>query len=299
MIFSLEFFTEVVLDGVIDSLKLFPFLYLAYLLMEVLEHKAKHGTEALIRKAGRLGPLFGGVIGAVPQCGFSAAASGLFSGRLITIGTLIAVFLSTSDELIAVAASSVASGKITVTKLLVILAVKVGFAIIVGFIVDLVASKFVKTEKETEICDICEREHCHCEEQGVFLSALNHSLRIFAFILAATLAINALIFFVGEDAIKNFIGNIPVVGEMIAGLVGLIPNCAASVVITELYIDGIITSGQMLSGLFAAAGVGLLVLFRTNRNIKQNIAIAATLYFSGVLLGTLIEVTGLAALIGL
>ena len=295
----MEFFTEVVLDGVIDSLKLFPFLYLAYLLMEVLEHKAKHGTEALIRKAGRLGPLFGGVIGAVPQCGFSAAASGLFSGRLITIGTLIAVFLSTSDELIAVAASSVASGKITVTKLLVILAVKVVFAIIVGFIVDLVASKFVKTEKETEICDICEREHCHCEEQGVFLSALNHSLRIFAFILAVTLAINTLIFFIGEDVIKSAVGTIPVVGELIAGLVGLIPNCAASVVITELYIDGIITSGQMLSGLFAAAGVGLLVLFRTNRNIKQNIAIAATLYFSGVLLGTLIEVTGLAALIGL
>lgn len=295
----MEFFTEVVLDGVIDSLKLFPFLYLAYLLMEVLEHKAKHGTEALIRKAGRLGPLFGGALGAVPQCGFSAAASGLFSGRLITIGTLIAVFLSTSDELIAVAASSVASGKITVTKLLVILAVKVGFAIIVGFIVDLVASKFVKTEKETEICDICEREHCHCEEQGVFLSALNHSLRIFAFILAVTLAINTLIFFIGEDVIKSAVGTIPVVGELIAGLVGLIPNCAASVVITELYIDGIITSGQMLSGLFAAAGVGLLVLFRTNRNIKQNIAIAATLYFSGVLLGTLIEVTGLAALIGL
>ena len=295
----MEFFTEVVLDGVIDSLKLFPFLYLAYLLMEVLEHKAKHGTEALIRKAGRLGPLFGGVIGAVPQCGFSAAASGLFSGRLITIGTLIAVFLSTSDELIAVAASSVASGKITVTKLLVILAVKVVFAIIVGFIVDLVASKFVKAEKETEICDICEREHCHCEEQGVFLSALNHSLRIFAFILAVTLAINTLIFFIGEDVIKSAVGTIPVVGELIAGLVGLIPNCAASVVITELYIDGIITSGQMLSGLFAAAGVGLLVLFRTNRNIKQNIAIAATLYFSGVLLGTLIEVTGLAALIGL
>ncbi|MBO4212535.1 MAG: arsenic efflux protein [Clostridia bacterium] len=295
----MEFFTEVVLDGVIDSLKLFPFLYLAYLLMEVLEHKAKHGTEALIRKAGRLGPLFGGVIGAVPQCGFSAAASGLFSGRLITIGTLIAVFLSTSDELIAVAASSVASGKITVTKLLVILAVKVVFAIIVGFIVDIIASKFVKTEKETEICDICEREHCHCEEQGVFLSALNHSLRIFAFILAVTLAINTLIFFIGEDVIKSAVGTIPVVGELIAGLVGLIPNCAASVVITELYIDGIITSGQMLSGLFAAAGVGLLVLFRTNRNIKQNIAIAATLYFSGVLLGTLIEVTGLAALIGL
>ena len=295
----MEFFTEVVLDGVIDSLKLFPFLYLAYLLMEVLEHKAKHGTEALIRKAGRLGPLFGGALGAVPQCGFSAAASGLFSGRLITIGTLIAVFLSTSDELIAVAASSVASGKITVTKLLVILAVKVVFAIIVGFIVDLVASKFVKTEKETEICDICEREHCHCEEQGVFLSALNHSLRIFAFILAVTLAINTLIFFIGEDVIKSAVGTIPVVGELIAGLVGLIPNCAASVVITELYIDGIITSGQMLSGLFAAAGVGLLVLFRTNRNIKQNIAIAATLYFSGVLLGTLIEVTGLAALIGL
>ena len=295
----MDFLTEVVLDGVIDSLKLFPFLYLAYLLMEVLEHHAKHGTEDIIRKAGRLGPLFGGALGAVPQCGFSAAAAGLFSGRLITIGTLIAVFLSTSDELIPIAVSSVASGEITVVKLLTILAVKVVFAIIVGFVVDLVASKIVKVEKETEIGDICEREHCHCEEQGVFLSALNHSLRIFAFILAATLAINALIFFVGEDAIKNFIGNIPVVGEMIAGLVGLIPNCAASVVITELYIDGIITSGQMFAGLFAGAGVGLLVLFRTNRNIKQNIAIAATVYVVGVLLGTLIEVTGFAALIGL
>ena len=293
------FLTEVVLDGVIDSLKLFPFLYLAYLLMEVLEHHAKHGTEDIIRKAGRLGPLLGGALGAVPQCGFSAAAAGLFSGRLITIGTLIAVFLSTSDELIPIAVSSVASGEITVVKLLTILAVKVVFAVIVGFIVDLIASKIVKVEKETEIGDICEREHCHCEEQGVFLSALNHSLRIFAFILAATLAINALIFFVGEDAIKNFIGNSPVVGEMIAGLVGLIPNCAASVVITELYIDGIITSGQMLSGLFASAGVGLLVLFRTNRNIKQNIAIAVTVYVVGVLLGTLIEVTGFAALIGL
>lgn len=295
----MDFLTEVVLDGVIDSLKLFPFLYLAYLLMEVLEHHAKHGTEDIIRKAGRLGPLLGGALGAVPQCGFSAAAAGLFSGRLITIGTLIAVFLSTSDELIPIAVSSVASGEITVVKLLTIVAVKVVFAVIVGFIVDLVASKIVKVEKETEIGDICEREHCHCEEQGVFLSALNHSLRIFAFILAATLAINALIFFVGEDAIKNFIGNIPVVGEMIAGLVGLIPNCAASVVITELYIDGIITSGQMLSGLFTGAGVGLLVLFRTNRNIKQNIAIAVTVYVVGVLLGTLIEVTGFAALIGL
>lgn len=295
----MDFLTEVVLDGVIDSLKLFPFLYLAYLLMEVLEHKSKHGTEEIIRKAGRLGPLLGGALGAVPQCGFSAAAAGLFSGRLITVGTLIAVFLSTSDELIPIAVSSVASGEITVVKLLSIVAVKVVFAVIVGFAVDFIASKIVKVEKEIEIGDICEREHCHCEEQGVFLSALNHSLRIFAFVLAATLAINALIFFVGEDAIKTFIGHVPVVGEMIAGLVGLIPNCAASVVITELYIDGIITSGQMFAGLFAGAGVGLLVLFRTNRNIKQNIAIAVTVYVVGVLLGTLIEVTGFAALIGL
>lgn len=295
----MEFFTEVILDGVIDSLKLFPFLYLAYLLMEFLEHKAKAGTENLIRRAGKLGPLLGGALGAVPQCGFSAAAAGLFSGRLITVGTLIAVFLSTSDELIAVAASSLPTGKITIFKLLTILAVKVVFAVIVGFIVDLIASKIVKVEKETEICDICEREHCHCDEHSVFVSALNHALRIFAFILAATLTLNALIFFIGEGNIKNFIGNIPVVGEMIAALVGLIPNCAASVVITELYIDGIITSGQMLSGLFAGAGVGLLVLFRTNRNIKQNIAVAATVYAVGVLLGTLIEVTGFAALLGL
>lgn len=306
-----EFLSEVVLDCLIDYLKLVPFIFLTYLLMEIIEHKAGEKLEKTTRKAGRLGPLFGGLLGAVPQCGFSAAAAGLYSGRLITVGTLIAIFLSTSDEMIPVMLSSAAiqkSGWIVPLKLL---AVKVVCAVIAGFAVDLVVrlvnrnKPLVPTDEPEEICEMCEHEHCHCEKHGIFLSALIHSAKILGFIVAVMFAVGTAIFIleqngIDKEKIGDFIKGLPVLGEFLTGLIGLIPNCAASVVLTELYAEGVITAGQALSGLFTGAGVGVLMLFRTNRGrLRENLLILLTLYLSGVGFGLLFSLTGLSGLLGL
>lgn len=296
----MDYLSEAVLDALIDALKLLPFLYLTYLFMELIEHRTSEHATLAIGKAGRLGALFGGLLGAVPQCGFSAAAAGLFSGRVITLGTLIAVFLSTSDEMVAVMLSGAVDNPDMIPKLLTVLGIKVVCGILVGFAVDLIIlHRHGPKEHSHEIGSICEHEHCNCEKHSVFLSALLHTLQIWVFLFAITLAINTVVFFVGEETLGSALRNVPIVGELISGLVGLIPNCVSSVIITELYVDGVITAGQMLSGLFTSAGVGLLVLFRSNRNLKENLVILLTLYVSGVLLGILIGQTGLAALIGL
>ena len=275
------------------SALLLPFLFLTYLLMEFLEHKTGERAEAAISRAGKLGPIFGGLLGAVPQCGFSAAASGLFAGRVITLGTLLSVFLSTSDEMVAVMLSSAAKDPDNIKKLLLVLAVKVIGGIIVGFAVDLIFGRFLKDRESHKIHELCEDENCHCHEGNIFVSALIHSLKIWGFILLATFAINNIIYFTGEDAIGRLMHNVPVLGEFLAGVIGLIPNCASSVVLTELYLGGVITGGQLLAGLFTGAGVGVLVLFRSNRRIKENLIILLTLYLTGVGLGLLVGAFGI------
>lgn len=287
------------LDALLDSLKLLPFLFLTYLLMEFLEHKTSERAERMISRAGRLGPLFGGLLGAVPQCGFSAAASGLYAGRIITVGTLIAVFLSTSDEMLAVMLSNTATNPKLVLKLLTVLGIKLICGAAVGFLIDLIFKRRTAPVGSGDIGDICDKEHCQCEEHGIFLSSLLHTAKIAGFLFAVTFIINTIIFFVGEDRLGAAMHSTPILGEFIAGLIGLIPNCASSVVITELYISGTITAGQLLSGLFCAAGVGVLVLFRTNRSIKENLLITLTLYICGVALGLLVGTTGLAGVLGL
>ena len=265
--------------------------------MELIEHSSEEKTSKIIEKAGRLGPLLGGLLGGIPQCGFSAAAAGLYSGRVISVGTLLAVYLSTSDEMVAVMLSGAVKNPENIKKLLIILAVKVVAAIAVGFAADLLVRRRRRDVKTIE--RVCEEEGCRCGERGLLMSSLLHTVKIFGFIVAVTFAINNIVFFVGEDALGGVMNKIPVIGEFIAGIIGLIPNCASSVVITELYLDGIVTAGQMLSGLFVGAGIGLLVLFRTNRSVKENSAILVTVYLTGVLLGILIGETGLAAAIGL
>ena len=290
---QVEYIHETVLHTLEHSAILLPFLFLTYLFMEFLEHKTGERAERAISRAGRVGPLFGGLLGAVPQCGFSAAASGLFAGRVITVGTLIAVFLATSDEMVAVMLSSAAKNPENIKKLLIILAIKVVGGILVGFAVDLIFGK--RHAKHTEnhgIGDICEHENCHCHEKNIFVSALIHSLKIWGFILFATFVINNIIYFVGEDSIGKMMHNIPVLGEFLAGIIGLIPNCASSVVLTELYLGGVITGGQLLSGLFTGAGIGVLVLFRSNRRIKENLMILCLLYLTGVGLGLIVGLTG-------
>lgn len=272
-----------------DSVKLLPFLFLTYLFMELLEHTTGGKVQNKIKNAGKVGPLWGGLLGIMPQCGFSAAASSLYAGRVITVGTLLAVFLSTSDEMLPIFISEA----VAPAKIVKILAAKVCIAIISGFLAELVyVNVFKKKEKDMDIHVVCEEEHCSCED-GVLKSALKHTLKIFVYILLITFILTLVIEMIGEDHLAVVFQDIPVVGEMIAALVGLIPNCASSVAITELYLSGIIGAGAMMSGLLVNAGVGLLVLFRLNRDWKQNAGIMAALYGFGVVWGVIIELLGI------
>ncbi|MCM1185620.1 MAG: arsenic efflux protein [Lachnoclostridium sp.] len=280
----MEALLDICLDACIDTIKLIPFLFLAYLAMEYLEHKMGERTQNFVERAGKWGPLVGGLAGVVPQCGFSAAASNLYAGKLITLGTLIAIYLSTSDEMLPILISSPDSGRTSAGIILKILAMKAVIGIIAGFIVDIL---FRKKEEHIHIHDICEQEHCHCEE-GVWRSAIRHTLKISSFLLVITFLLNLAIHFIGEDTLENLLMNRPFLGPILAGIVGLIPNCAASVAITRLYVEGALETGAMMSGLLVGAGVGLLVLFRVNHNRKENLKIVGLLYLIGVAAGILI-----------
>lgn len=281
--------TDIILDSVIDSVKLLPFLFLTYLFMEWLEHKTGSAARNRIRTAGKLGPVWGGLLGMIPQCGFSAAASSLFAGRVITVGTLIAVYLSTSDEMFPI----MISNAVPAATIIKILACKAAIGILSGLIVEYVYTHILKKqEKDMDIHEICEEEHCNCEH-GLISSALSHTLHVFVYIFLISLALNIIIGLVGEETLAGLFTGAPVVGELIAALVGLIPNCASSVVITQLYLDHIIGAGAMMAGLLVNAGVGLLVLFRLNRDWKQNLGIVAALYGLGVFWGVIIRVCGI------
>ena len=276
---------SVIVDSFIDSIRLLPFLLVTYLIMEYLEHKAGDKMQAAIRGAGKGGPVIGGILGVFPQCGFSAAASNLYAGRIITMGSLMAVFLSTSDEMLPILISENVGAEMIVK----VLAVKVVVAVVVGFVIDCI---FSKSKKDMQIGHLCEQHHCHCEN-GILKSALHHTLEIFLYILLISFVLNLLIAWVGEDILGSVILNRPVVGAMIAGLVGLIPNCAASVVITQLYLGGVLSAGAMIAGLLAGTGVGLLVLFRVNDNRRENLWFIGLLYVTGVVAGIIVELLGI------
>ncbi|MBQ4245048.1 MAG: arsenic efflux protein [Clostridia bacterium] len=283
---------DVIIDTLFDNIKLLPFLFLTYLLMEYIEHKTGEKAEAAIRRAGKIGPLAGGVLGIVPQCGFSASASGFYAGRVISLGTLIAVFLSTSDEMLPICISHQA-GIAVIAK---ILAFKAVAGIVLGFLTDAVMRLLKKGKKPEAIHCLCENDDCHCEEEGIIRSALHHTVKIAAFILIITFALNTAIHFIGEENLGRLFVDIPVLSSAVAGLVGLIPNCAASVVITELFLQGVISTGAMLSGLLTGSGIGLLVLFRTNRNIKENIGIALLVWLLGTAVGAAVSLAGVSFL---
>ena len=293
---------EVIQDTLIDGIKILPFLFIAYLIMEYLEHKTGDKTKKLIKKSGKLGPFFGGILGVFPQCGFSAAASNLYAGKIITVGTLIAIYLSTSDEMLPILISENAP----ITLIFQILGIKLVIGIIAGFIIDLVGQVIKKYSKkedieykhhnhneenvEKEIGSICEHEHCHCEKDGILKSSIKHSLSIFIFIVIITFILNTIIFLVGEDAIKNAMTNMPIIlGPLISGVIGLIPNCAGSVILTELYLGGFLSLGSMIGGLLVGSGIGILVLFRVNKNIKDNLKILGLLYSIGIICGIIID----------
>ena len=281
--------TEIIIDSVIDSIKLLPFLFLTYLFMEWLEHKTGSAARNRIRTAGKLGPVWGGLLGVIPQCGFSAAASSLFTGRVITVGTLIAVYLSTSDEMLPIMISN-AVPSATIIK---ILACKAAIGIISGLAAEYVYTHVLKKqEKEIDIHEICEEERCNCEH-GLLSSALTHTLHVFVYIFLISQALKIINGLLVEETLAGLFTGAPIVGELIAALVGLIPNCASSVVITQLYLEHIIGAGAMMAGLLVNAGVGILILFRLNHDRKQNFRIIGLLYGLGVFWGIIIELTGI------
>ncbi len=280
---------EILFDTLLDSVKILPFLFLTYLVMELLEHKTGGKSKDQIRRARWSGPIWGGLLGVIPQCGFSTAASSLYAGRVITVGTLLAVYFSTSDEMLPIMISQA----VPVPVMIKILGTKAIIAIISGMVVEVVYTRVLKKqEKEMDIHVVCEEEHCKCED-GIVKSAAKHTIKIFFYLLLISFVLNVIVGIIGEDTLAQFFVGTPVIGELIAALVGLIPNCASSVVITELYLDGIIGAGEMMSGLLVNAGVGLLVLFRLNRNGKQNAGIIATLYGLGVFWGVIIDLIGI------
>ena len=279
---------DAILDSLIDTVKLIPFLLITYIIMEFIEHKTSYKTKDAIKKSGHFGPLIGGILGVVPQCGFSAAASSLYSARIITLGTLIAVFLSTSDEMLPILISEAVDVRI----ILSILGIKLLIAVVVGFIIDLFFRKrFETSEDEPEIKDLCEHEHCHCEH-GIFKSALKHTINITLYIFIISLVLNIIIYFIGENNLAHILNSTPVIGPIIAALVGLIPNCASSVIITQLYLSNVLNFATMIAGLLVNTGVGLLILYRTNKDLKENIKITVLLFAIGVIFGIIFDLIG-------
>ena len=288
--------SEIIIDSLLDTIKdtvtLIPFLFITYLAMEWLERKTEDQSVALLSRIGKSGPIIGSAVGIIPQCGFSAAAASLYSGGVISVGTLLAVFLSTSDEMVPIFISSSVStgtiGKLLLTKFII--------ALITGVAADMTVRLINYTFRtQKHIHDLCEQDECGCEDEdgGIVHSAFIHTMKITVFIFLISLVISLLVGFIGKNALAGFMTGIPVLGVFLSALIGLIPNCAASVIITQLYLEGLLTPGQMMAGLLVGAGVGVIVLIRTNRHMSENLRVISVLYLTGAAWGILIDLMGI------
>lgn len=278
---------EIIIDTIVDSLKILPFLFITFLVLEYLEHKMSKKTEKAVKKAGKLGPLLGGIVGAFPQCGFSVAATNLYATRVISLGTLIAIYLSTSDEMLPILLSENAS----VVVIFKFIFIKIIVGIIFGFIIDFILRK--RKVEDVNIKILCEDEHCHCYEHSILKSAIKHTLNIAFFIFIISFILNIAFSYLGEELISKIFMKNSILGPFLASLIGLIPNCGASVVLTELYLNNTISFASSIAGLLSSSGVGILLLFKVNKNIKENIFILLTIYFIGVFTGLIINIINL------
>lgn len=275
---------DIILDTLIDGLKLLPFLFIAFLIIELIEHKLNKQTKKLVSKSGKVGPLIGSLLGLFPQCGFSVMATNLYVTRIITLGTLISIYLATSDEMLPIMLSQ----KIAFIEIVKLLGIKFICGIIWGFIIDLLLNK--KSNKENINYEICDEDHCNCHEEGVIKSTLIHTLKTLLFIMLVSFLLNILLHFIGENNLSKIFLKNSIFGPFISSLIGLIPNCGSSIVITELYLNGAISLGSAMAGLLTGSGVALLVLFKENKDIKENVTILSLLYGLGVISGIIIEV---------
>lgn len=281
----MEAVLDIILDALIDTAKMLPFLFAVYLLIEYLEHKASDKLANSLRRLGPFGPVGGALFGCIPQCGFSVAVSNLYSGRLVSLGTLIAVYIATSDEAVPILLSNPQS----VGEVWKLIAAKAVIAILAGLLVDGVMKFFHRrgSEENEPYHDLC--EDCGCEEHGILYSAIKHTAQIFAFLFVVSLILGFAIYLLGEERLDRVLMTDSAFQPFLAALIGLIPNCSASVVLTNLYAAGSLSFGSVVAGLSTGAGLGLVVLFRTNKNLKQNISITALLYAIGAISGLIIN----------
>lgn len=264
---------DILLDSTLDLLKLVPFLFISFLIMEILEHKIKNYNK--LKNTNKLGPLIGASLGIIPQCGFSVVASNLYSVRIISLGTLLSIYLSTSDEMIPILLGS----NVEIEIIIKILIIKFLLGLLFGIIVDTIIRK---KEKPT-IKECCIDEDCHCEE-GILKSSIKHTIKISFFIFIVNILLG---FLINEDTIIKFLNNNKILTPIISSIIGLIPNCASSVIITKLYASSILSLGSTISGLLSGSGLGLLILYKQNKNIKENIMIT-------LLLITIASICGIA-----
>lgn len=276
---------DMLFEILIESLKLVPFLFVTFLFLEYIEHKFNKKNKKILEKSGKFGPIIGSLLGAFPQCGFSVAATNLFSARVITLGTLISVYLSTSDEMLPILLSKNVEFSFIITTLFL----KVLIGMIWGIIIDFYLSKIIKKEEVNKnIHDLCEEEHCHCKD-SLIKSSIKHTFNIFIFIFISSIFIHLLIHFIGEDNISKIFLKDNIFGPFISSLIGLIPNCGSSVIITELYLNGAINYSSMMAGLLTGSGIAILVLFKQNKDLKENIKILSMVYSLGVISGIIIH----------
>jgi len=278
---------EIILDTLIDGLKMLPFLFAAYWILAYLEHKSGPRIQQILAGSGKYGAIGGALLGAFPQCGFSVAASNLYAGGIITTGTLVAVFISTSDEAVPILLANPGSLG-TVAKLIII---KVILGMVIGLFLDYTGLLFGKRTCKKPSCHPADQP-CSCHD-NILKEAVRHTFQIFFFLLAFMLVLNCLMAYLGEARIAQLFMKNSIFQPAIAALVGFIPNCAASVLLTQLFLAGNISFGSIIAGLSSSAGLGLIVLLKTNHNAKENMKIILFVYIVAVAAGMLLHVLGL------
>ena len=274
---------DIIIDTVLDVLKILPFLYISFLIIEIIEHKFSNKSEKIIKKSGKFGPFLGGLLGIIPQCGFSVLATNLYVTRILSIGTLISIYLTTSDEMLPI----LISHNVELSLILKILGTKLIIGIFFGFIIDFIFRKYNNKKNDYHICD---DENCNCDKENIWISSLTHTIKILVFIFIINFVLNIIINYYGNDVLTKLFLKDTMYSPFLSSLVGLIPNCGASVLLTELYLGGAISFASMIAGLLTGSGVALLFLFRYNKNIKENILILSLIYIIGSFSGLIIEI---------
>lgn len=283
---ELELFHHPIFHALYHSIIILPLLFIAYLIMEWLEHKASDKFKLALQDDRRTGPVIGALFGFIPFCGTTDLAAGLYSGRIVSTGTFIALLISTSGETLLLAA--LYPNK--VISVIFLLLIKFIIACVCGFIIDLCLRS---RQPAIHIHDICEEAHCHCEHVNIWFSAIKHTLPVFGFVTLCNLLVAVAELFGVIEILNSFITALPAFGVLFAAIIGLIPGCAPLIFMLGLYGANVLSASALLAGLITSVGTGFIVLCKTNKTIKSNITIILSVFLISIIVGSFCEFTGL------